>query len=309
MARDFTLYLADQWNFLDLAGLGLLASGAIVRICAVDSPWGRSLYALSAPFVFARLLFWAQIHRAQGPMIQVIFSMTAELARFGVVILVVMFGFVMAFQTIFRDETTFGETWLILFKALLGDVEFFEYFSGGEHDIEATVLLVIYLVVISVMLLNLLIAVLSTSHARIQVAQELEYKTSKICLIEKYRSVVAEHVLPPPFNLVQLFVALPFALFHRSWSAVGCIRAREFVGRLTFWLIMGLIGVVGGTLLWMASAVYIPFALLRRYSLILSQGYSPYLSKDLRQAGLRLRSHGALWEPRSTFLLSGSQRR
>lgn len=69
--RDFGLYAADHWNILDLLGLGLVTGGLIVRCADGDSPWGRALYALSAPLVFSRLLFFAQMMRFHGPMIQV----------------------------------------------------------------------------------------------------------------------------------------------------------------------------------------------------------------------------------------------
>lgn len=55
-------------------------------------------------------------------------------------------------------------------KAMLGEVDFFDDFEGEELNKckeVATVLFIIYRVVIASMLLNLLVAVLSTSHARI----------------------------------------------------------------------------------------------------------------------------------------------
>lgn len=71
MGRDFSLYVADHWNILDLLGLGLVTGGLVVRCADGDNPWGRALYALSAPLVFSRLLFFAQMLRFHGPMIQV----------------------------------------------------------------------------------------------------------------------------------------------------------------------------------------------------------------------------------------------
>lgn len=71
MGRDFSLYVADHWNILDLLGLGLVTGGMVVRCADGDDPWGRALYALSAPLVFSRLLFFAQMLRFHGPMIQV----------------------------------------------------------------------------------------------------------------------------------------------------------------------------------------------------------------------------------------------
>lgn len=40
---------------------------------------------------------------------KVIFAMTGELVKFGVVMLVVMSGFVMSFYSLFRDTDTYGE--------------------------------------------------------------------------------------------------------------------------------------------------------------------------------------------------------
>eukprot|EP00752_Nemacystus_decipiens_P012128 g10753.t1 len=180
MGRDFSLYVADHWNILDLLGLGLVTGGLVVRCANGDNPWGRALYALSAPLVFSRLLFFAQMLRFHGPMIQVVFSMTAELAKFATVIIVVMLGFAMSFHTLFRDVDTFGGTCLTLFKAMLGEVGFFEEFPGENFDAVATALLIIYLVVIAVMLLNLLIAVLSTSHSKVEGKADQEFKWFKL---------------------------------------------------------------------------------------------------------------------------------
>lgn len=86
--------------------------------------------------------------------------MTTELAKFALVMLVVMIGFAVSFHTIFHDLDTFGETFLAMFKAMLGEVGFFDEFSGGRYDAVATLLLVLYLFMVTVMLLNLLVAVL-----------------------------------------------------------------------------------------------------------------------------------------------------
>lgn len=71
MRRDVSVYIADHWNPVDLLGLGFAAGGLVARFTARTSSWGRSLYALSAPLFFSRLLFFAQLFRFQGPMIQV----------------------------------------------------------------------------------------------------------------------------------------------------------------------------------------------------------------------------------------------
>lgn len=69
------MYMTDHWNILDLLGLGLVTGGIVVRCADGESLWGRSLYALSAPLVFSRLLFFAQMLRFYGPMIQVMMNL------------------------------------------------------------------------------------------------------------------------------------------------------------------------------------------------------------------------------------------
>ncbi|CAM9696418.1 unnamed protein product [Hapterophycus canaliculatus] len=266
MSRDFRLYAADHWNILDILGLGLVTGGFLVRCADGENPWGRALYALSAPLVFSRLLFFAQMLRFHGPMIQVVFSMTAELVKFGVVIIVVMLGFAMSFHALFYEVDTFGKTCLTLFKAMLGELGFFDEFPGDEFDSVATALFVIYLVVIAVMLLNLLIAVLSTSHSKVEGKADQEFKVSKARMIEHYRLVVDICLLPPPFNLVQLAISSLFLIRDRSRDTRACKRAKEIVGQTVFWLVLGPVAVAGGSVLWALSLVYAPFVWHKHFS-------------------------------------------
>lgn len=175
--------------------------------------------------------------------------MMREMFRFALILLVVMLGFTLSFHALFRtDDTTYGRTCLNLFKAMLGEVGFFDEFAEDRYENRyksvATVLLVMYLIIITVVLLNLLIAVLTTSHDKVQEHAHQEYRVLQARLIKHYRRVVREDLLPAPFNLVQL----PFRWHEGS---------RRCVGYLVFWLVAGPVAVVGGTLLWAVSAVFV----------------------------------------------------
>lgn len=71
MIGDHETYFEDDWNILDVLGLVVLLAGFVVRSNDYTSPWGQALYALSAPLLFSRFLFFLQILQFQGPMIQV----------------------------------------------------------------------------------------------------------------------------------------------------------------------------------------------------------------------------------------------
>ena len=70
MWRGLDEYMKDTWNLLDGLGLAVSLGGFVVRCVDPASPWGRSLYALSAPLLVSRVLFFAQILPFQGPMVQ-----------------------------------------------------------------------------------------------------------------------------------------------------------------------------------------------------------------------------------------------
>ncbi|CAM9825189.1 unnamed protein product [Ectocarpus sp. 4 AP-2014] len=292
-------YMQDQWNLLDVTSLILLLGGVIQRIYGqVDDESSRALYALSAPLAFARILFFAQILPSQGPMIQVMFSMTGLLAKFGMIMLLVMLGFVTSFYSLFKETVAYGTVWKAIFRATLGETDYFDEFSGTTFDGVATVLLVVYLVLLTIMMLNLLVAVLSTAHAKVDADAGLEYKVTKARLIQHYVNVVEIDRLPPPLNLCQWIFALPFMVLDlwsrssrrpstastnsaadsasssrsRSSSSSNNINgnektkrdrshfevARGCFGRVAFWAILGPIAVLAGWVLWMISIVKAP---------------------------------------------------
>ena len=74
MIRNIGAYLHDRWNVLDGLSVGILCAGFFYRLVDSSSSWGRALYALSTPFVFSRLLFYAQFLPFQGSMVEVSFQ-------------------------------------------------------------------------------------------------------------------------------------------------------------------------------------------------------------------------------------------
>lgn len=86
MRRGFGEYIEDGWNALDVLGLAVSLGGFCVRCLDPASPWGRSLYALSAPLLVSRILFFAQLLPFQGPMVQAsvcaVFSQMLRLLAF-----------------------------------------------------------------------------------------------------------------------------------------------------------------------------------------------------------------------------------
>ncbi|CAN0446656.1 unnamed protein product, partial [Ascophyllum nodosum] len=184
--------------------------------------------------------------------------MALVLVRFALILLVVILGFAMALFSLLRDADNstfnFGDILLLLFKTLLGDVEAFEEFNdtpGNRYSFAGNLLLVLYLVVMTIMLLNLLIAVLSTAYAKVEMNADKELEVAKVRIVEYYRQIVALDIIPAPFNLVQIFVKLlPFVFMRQPAKRdTICREIGQTVGQVSFWLVLSPVVVIVGTLL------------------------------------------------------------
>ena len=162
--------------------------------------------------------------------------MVTQLAQFSVVLLLVMLGFAASFNALYGDDTilveqkladcdvkdhpiveAFGSlraALLTMFEYMLGEFTFETFYAryenadgedcgGVEYEEFGVTLLVIYLVIMAVMLLNLLIAVLSTAHSEIQKNAAKEFQLARAKIILQSGEDVMNDVIPPPFNLVK----------------------------------------------------------------------------------------------------------
>lgn len=63
---------------------------------------------------------------------------------------------------------------------MIGDTEFFDELSGTEFEVIATVLLAMCLVILTIMMLNLLVAVLTTAYAKVDENADQEFKVRQV---------------------------------------------------------------------------------------------------------------------------------
>ncbi|CBN74319.1 Transient Receptor Potential Channel. Partial sequence [Ectocarpus siliculosus] len=229
----------DTWNFLDTSTIGCLLVTFVFRMIALDDDFflfhAQFFYAASAPLLFSRLLVLSQIDATLGPMTQVIWRMISDTLRFSAFISVVMLSFALAFHAVFHtcgefeDPTcntnddpdfplrdafgTFGRSFVTVFSAALGGPDFELYEAAGSEcrcklpdgAQEAGIfLMVVYMVIMAVVLLNLLIAVLSTAHSKVYDNGDKEFHLARAKLIYQSARVVTRRRPPPPLNLVKV---------------------------------------------------------------------------------------------------------
>ncbi|CBN74318.1 Ankyrin Repeat Transient Receptor Potential Channel [Ectocarpus siliculosus] len=319
MVSAFTRYVFyDTWNFLDTSTIGCILVAFIFRMIALDDKFflfhAQFFYALSAPLLFSRLLVLSQIDATLGPMTQVIWRMMSHTLRFSAFIAMVMLSFALAFHAVFhtcgeysepqctlddddafplRDAFgTFGDSFVTVFTYALGGPDF-EAFQLAGSDCRCDLpegarnagifLLVVYMITMTVVLLNLLIAVLSTTHGKVYANAEKEFHHARARLIYQSARVVSRSRPPPPLNLIKLVCGIlldagtevwrvgvwvtrgrsqarmlkPFSTTHQWKTLEGGLQRLEFA--FTF----GVAAVGLSTILWIVSVPWVAWCLHR----------------------------------------------
>ena len=186
--------------------------------------------------------------------------MAEVLLKFGVILAVILMSFASSFYALFRDVDSFYQTSLNLFMTMLGDVALFdeleENSSREEYASVGRLLLVAFVIIVTIMLLNLLIAILTTAHADVHSNMEREFKVSTARTVQHYRLVVELDILPAPFNALQTLVILPYIATGKQHSN-SCRQVKRAVGHVVFWLTLGPTAVVAGAILLVASLLQI----------------------------------------------------
>eukprot|EP00300_Choanocystis_sp_HF-7_P017108 c19633_g1_i1.p1 GENE.c19633_g1_i1~~c19633_g1_i1.p1 ORF type:complete len:995 (+),score=216.02 c19633_g1_i1:47-2986(+) len=130
------------------------------------------------------MLFFAMGYRHTGPFVVMIYHMfVRDISRFSLIYMIFMLGFAQAFYCLGKDVGIFGflATLKACFYATLGQFDF----TGSEErfPILTSILLIVYVVLMSIMLLNLLIAMMGNSFS------DLIEKTENIWHLEKARII------------------------------------------------------------------------------------------------------------------------
>lgn len=143
---------------------------------------------------------------------QVIWKMLSHLFQFSVVLVVIMLGFALFFYSLFAEceigtceneellvFDTYLNSLLLMFDAMLGNVDFMVLES---RSIDCQVpnwtldlglgVLAFYMMLMAVLMLNLLIAVLTTVYSEVYAKREMEYQLVRTKIAFKNATGVAQ---------------------------------------------------------------------------------------------------------------------
>jgi hypothetical protein len=187
-------YWGSFWNQLDWLITAVFFSHIALKITSVNlanegRPDDSEFYFDASHFVLAfnsiilwvRMLDYLSFSATLGPAVRVLGLMVRDLVTFSILFSFILFGFGSAFHEWFGDQAAFAtleESILTLFEFSLGEFRYQEM-RDSDYPFFGPLILTVFLFTGTIMLLNLLIAILSSTYERIQTQSLSEFRHGK----------------------------------------------------------------------------------------------------------------------------------
>ena len=162
--------------------------------------------AVAAPFMWIRMFFFCDLYQFFGVMIIVVNTMLKESIIFFFLLSVVIIGFLQAFIGLDQADGKVDLTYFIITNMLqtvlsgpdFSSIERFAYPYGS-------VLYYIYNFLVTVILLNILIALFSQAYAEVIENANHEYLHQYSTRVLRYIRAPDAKIFIPPFNIIEVF--------------------------------------------------------------------------------------------------------
>lgn len=203
-------YFESYWNWLNMTTYGgILASIPLEFFGGSTNTVRNGLLSIINVLLWVNLLQYMTMHKKIGLLITTMGRMIHDVSQFLMLYLVFLLGFSSALHLILHGAIGYDnylQTLITVLLMLFGNITYdpYEQATGWKWAF-SNLLLFVYLISVVVMLLNVLIAMLSTSHNLISESAEEQYylhKAETILRIERtvskdVRKAQYERLLPP----------------------------------------------------------------------------------------------------------------
>ncbi|XP_076664400.1 transient receptor potential cation channel subfamily V iav [Andrena cerasifolii] len=142
-----------------------------------------AILVVAVPGSWFLLMFFAGAIRLTGPFVTMVYSMiTGDMLTFGIIYMVVLFGFCQSFYFLYKGfpgvkSTLYGSyhsTWMAMFQITLGDYNYTDLSYTTYPNLAKTVF-AIFMVLVPILLLNMLIAMMGNTYAHVIEQSEKEW--------------------------------------------------------------------------------------------------------------------------------------
>ncbi|GIL44006.1 hypothetical protein Vafri_1590, partial [Volvox africanus] len=189
-------WFRQPWNLMDFASSTIM--GTIITLhltCKTDAEWLRGLAAIEVALLFMRLLYFAMADDRLGSFFRMVIEVLRDCWLFFVFLGILFIGWGLALTVMQGHNATIQDTYLQLFTMIFGDFQMslLRSADAGSKGLDHLwrMFASLYQILVTIILLNLLIAIINDSYERINDNEACESLRNKLTLI-----VEAESVLP-----------------------------------------------------------------------------------------------------------------
>lgn len=216
------------WNVYHDFMFSIIICSIFIRILSV-CPWRTELppeywdivsyriLACAAPLIWCRLLLYLESERFVGALLVVLAHMMRESIYFFFLLVLMMIGFLQGFLGLDSADGTREITWPILSNLLTtilggGGFDMFENFAPPY----AGILYYSYCFIVTIILLNILIALYSSAYEKVIDNATDEYLALMAQKTLRYIRAPDEDVYVPPLNLIEICITPIMWVLPRS---------------------------------------------------------------------------------------------
>jgi hypothetical protein len=215
-------HVLDRWNMLDVLTLIFIAVWAFSKD---DRPVGAHAFmSLAAVTLTLSSLRFYTLSQHAGQLMLMVFEILKDLQSFVFVLFACFLGFGIVYRCLFPLTDAFQSaqaTFLTLVDSALSDAEF-EVFAGSVHETNGVGLMIIYKILVSIVILNLIVARMSATHDNInenslEVWAKLQAVNTQQFILLRERNIFC--VLPAPLNVLSIVaggIQQMQRFYHRS---------------------------------------------------------------------------------------------
>ncbi|XP_036366251.1 transient receptor potential cation channel subfamily M member-like 2 isoform X2 [Octopus sinensis] len=211
----FKKYIHSAWNINDVITIVLFILGYILRSLDVAET-ARVIFCLNLISFYIRFLHMFSIDKNLGPKLVMIKEMMRDLGYFAMIMFIFMTAFGIATQSILNPSTPasfdlFKEVFRKAYFLIYAEF-FLEEYDGNPNCKEnnstcpteittysAIILMCIYVLLTNILLLNLLIAMFSSTYEKVQKKSHLHWSFQRYDIINEFS---IRPPLPPPFIIL-----------------------------------------------------------------------------------------------------------
>mmetsp|Transcript_22567 Transcript_22567/g.19560 ORF Transcript_22567/g.19560 Transcript_22567/m.19560 type:complete len:360 (+) Transcript_22567:1882-2961(+) len=176
-ASGYSVYTKDIWNGIDLIENLLVCISMIVFWSVdIDDLSRNWLISLILMLGYGKWISFFRVFESSRTLIRIMIDMFRDIKYFLLIMGMIIMGFSLIFYQFF-DDTSYGDELIFVYNILYGD------FDISRHSPSGKIFFAIVSFILSVILLNFIIAIMTDSYEKVQEKNTLADTKEKVSLI------------------------------------------------------------------------------------------------------------------------------